>query len=256
MLKKRIIFTLHYDKGFFNLSRNFRLQKIGDLNWLLKNYNFLKIAESIDELIIIDVSRDNREHDKFLENVSEITKNIFVPVCLGGGIRTLEYAKKLFESGADKINLNTSLFHDPSLVDEISKTYGAQAIIGHIDFRKKENDYYVFTNNGAKEFSKIDTAFMEKILELNFGELLLHSMDKDGTGMNFDYEIMKYLPQNNKKPLIFSGGAGNYHHLKEGLAHKDIDAVSTANLLNFVGDGLINARKVMLDEKYPLAKWE
>ena len=103
---------------------------------LLKNYNFLKIAESIDELIIIDVSRDNREHDKFLENVSEITKNIFVPVCLGGGIRTLEYAKKLFESGADKINLNTSLFHDPSLVDEISKTYGAQAIIGHIDFRK------------------------------------------------------------------------------------------------------------------------
>ena len=84
MLKKRIIFTLHYDKGFFNLSRNFRLQKIGDLNWLLKNYNFLKIAESIDELIIIDVSRDNREHDKFLENVSEITKNIFVPVCLGG----------------------------------------------------------------------------------------------------------------------------------------------------------------------------
>ena len=74
MLKKRIIFTLHYDKGFFNLSRNFRLQKIGDLNWLLKNYNFLKIAESIDELIIIDVSRDNREHDKFLENVSELLK--------------------------------------------------------------------------------------------------------------------------------------------------------------------------------------
>ena len=89
---------------------------------------------------------------------------------------------------------------------------------------------------------------MEKILELNFGELLLHSMDKDGTGMNFDYEIMKHLPKNNKKPLIFSGGAGNYHHLKEGLAHKDIDAVSTANLLNFVGVGLIYDRKILLDE--------
>ena len=109
MLKKRIIFTLHYANGFFNLSRNFRLQKIGDLNWLLKNYNFLKIAESIDELIIIDVSKDLRDKKKFLQNVAEIAKGIFVPVSLGGGISTLDYARELFESGADKININSSI---------------------------------------------------------------------------------------------------------------------------------------------------
>ena len=137
MLKKRIIFTLHYENGVFNLSRNFRLQKIGDIDWLLKNYNFIKIAESIDELIIIDVSREKRNNQDFLNTVSEISRNIFVPVCLGGGIRTLEYAKKLFKSGADKIILNTSLFVNPSLVDEISQTFGAQAIIGHVDFKKR-----------------------------------------------------------------------------------------------------------------------
>ncbi len=256
MLKKRILFTLHYNNGFFNLSRNFRLQKIGDINWLLKNYNFLKVAESIDELIIIDVSRENRNNDQFLDNVSEITKNIFVPVCLGGGIRTVKYAKRLFESGADKISLNTALFQNTSLVDEISKTYGAQAIIGHIDYKKEGEDYYIYTENGTKSFLKITKEYFNEILNLNFGELLLHSMDKDGTGMNFDYEILKFIPEKIDKPLILSGGAGNYHHLKEGLNNSKINAVSTANLLNFVGEGLINARKVLLDEKYPLAEWE
>ena len=255
MLKKRIIFTLHYENGVFNLSRNFRLQKIGDIDWLLKNYNFIKIAESIDELIIIDVSREKRNNQEFLNTVSEISKNIFVPVCLGGGIRTLEYAKKLFESGADKIILNTSLFVNPSLIDEISQTFGAQAIIGHVDFKKRGKDYFIYTHNGEKEFSQLDSIYFEKLLSLNFGELLLHSMDKDGTGMNFDFDILQFLPKNNPKPLIFSGGAGNYHHLQEGLTKDEIDAVSTANLLNFVGEGLINARKVMLRNDLPLAKW-
>ena len=101
----------------------------------------------------------------------------------------------------------------------------------------------------------IDSIYFEKLLSLNFGELLLHSMDKDGTGMNFDFDILQFLPKNNPKPLIFSGGAGNYHHLQEGLTKDEIDAVSTANLLNFVGEGLINARKVMLRNDLQLAKW-
>ena len=255
MLKKRIIFTLHYANGFFNLSRNFRLQKIGDLNWLLKNYNFLKIAESIDELIIIDVSKDLRDKKKFLQNVAEIAKGIFVPVSLGGGISTLDYARELFESGADKININSSIFHNPQLIEEISRTYGAQAIIGHIDFKRDGDEYYIYTKNGTHRYCKVSQKLMENLLRLNFGELLLHSMDKDGTGMNFDFDILKFLPQNNEKPLILSGGAGNYHHLKEGLLNNEIEAVSTANLLNFVGDGLINARKILLKEELSLAKW-
>lgn len=256
MLKKRIIFTLHYADGYFNLSRNFRLQKIGDIDWLLRNYNFLKIAEFIDELIIIDVSKESRNKNEFLQCVAAITSGIFVPVSLGGGVQTLDYAKELFESGADKININSSLMHDPNLITEISKTYGSQAIIGHIDFKRIDNDYFVYTKNGTHQYCKITRQFMENILKLNFGELLLHSIDKDGTGMNFDFDVLKYLPENNQKPLIFSGGAGNHHHLSEGLSKKNIDAVSTANLLNFVGEGLINARSILLEEnKFSLAKW-
>lgn len=94
MAKKRLIFTLHYNSGFFCLSRNFRLQKAGDLNWLNKNYNFPKIAFSIDELVVLDVNRENRSPEFFQEVLRELAKEIFVPIAAGGGIRTFQDAKK------------------------------------------------------------------------------------------------------------------------------------------------------------------
>jgi cyclase len=107
MLKKRIIFTLLYDSGNFMLSRNFRLQQVGNLTWLQRNYNFSHIAFFIDELIILDVSRGERNTDNFCETLKKLTSDCFVPIAAGGGVRSIDYARRLLRSGADKIVINT-----------------------------------------------------------------------------------------------------------------------------------------------------
>ena len=131
--KKRIIFTLLYNSGQFSLSRNFRLQSIGDSNWLQKNYNFDNVSFHIDELLIFDVSRDKRDKKKFCQQVKKLSENIFVPLTVGGGIRTLEDAVLYFNSGADKVSLNTSLFKKPYLAKDICKVYGRQCLIGSLE---------------------------------------------------------------------------------------------------------------------------
>ena len=137
MLKKRLIFTLLHDSGNFMLSRNFRLQKVGDLNWLKRNYDFQKISFYIDELIILDVSRKDRSIEKFCEILKEISYGCFVPISSGGGIRSMNDAKKILRSGADKIILNTTLFEDFKLVKELSREFGQQCIVGSLDIKKK-----------------------------------------------------------------------------------------------------------------------
>ena len=123
MLKKRVIFTLLYDNGYFMLSRNFRLQKVGDLQWLKKNYNFSHIAFSIDELIILDVTRGERNEEKFHDHVRSLNEECFIPIAAGGGIRTLEQARRLLRSGADKVVINTLLAENSSVITKISKEF-------------------------------------------------------------------------------------------------------------------------------------
>ena len=123
--KKRIIFTLLYSSNRFVLSRNFRLQTIGDLDWLKRNYNFDNVAYHIDELLILDVTRGGKDSEEFCKVVTKISENIFVPLTIGGGINSFEKAKLFFKSGADKVSINSSLL-DENLVNQIVKNYGKQ----------------------------------------------------------------------------------------------------------------------------------
>ena len=123
MLRKRLIFTLIYSDGFFNQSRNFRLQKVGDINWLEKNYAFKKLAFSLDELIVLDASRGSRDIITFAKNLSRLVEDVFIPICAGGGIRCMEDAEVLFKNGADKIILNTIIYENKDLVGALIKKY-------------------------------------------------------------------------------------------------------------------------------------
>ncbi len=254
MLKKRIIFTLLYCDGFFVQSRNFNLQKVGDVTWLEKNYEFKKISYYIDELIILDISRKKKDLDKFLKNVNLITKFCFMPISVGGGINNFDLVKKILSKGADKVVINSNLRFD--LIKKISETYGAQSIIASIDFKKVSNKFEIFNQNGSNKLKLSPRSYLISLTKFPVGEFLLNSIDRDGTGNGLDFDILKYVPKNLDKSLIISGGCGNSKHLSEGLKNKKIDAVNTANLLNFVGDGLKKAREEMINNKFNLPRWD
>jgi len=256
MLKKRVIFTLLYDKGSFMLSRNFRLQKVGDLRWLQKNYNFSQISFSIDELIILDVSRDERNEEKFRDHVRALTGECFVPIAAGGGIRSLEQARKLLHSGADKVVVNTIVCEAPEIVGEIALEFGRQCVVAAVDVKQIDGQFTIWTENGVvRQDINLDRWF-ENLEKLPIGELYLNSMDRDGTGQGYLKELLEYVSGSMPIPVIISGGAGNYHHLAEGLDDERVDAVATAHLFNFVGDGLEKSREKLIESGVDLAEWD
>jgi len=256
MPKKRIIFTLLYDRGNFFLSRNFRLQKVGNLNWLKMNYDFSKISSFIDELIVINVSRELTNLDDFSITLKELTKGCFVPITAGGGIRSLEQARQLFNSGADKVLLNTAVFTEPQLIESIAEIYGRQSIIASIDFKTVSDIHEIYFNCGRIKFDGVLEEFFMWLDQEKVGEIYLNSIDRDGTGFGYDFSILELLPKNFRTPIIFAGGAGNYKHFEEGLSNNLIDAAATAHLFNFVGDGLKKSREKLIDLNFSLAKWQ
>ena len=255
MLKKRIIFTLlHQDNNFF-LSRNFNLQKIGNLEWLKRNYNFTLMTKSVDEIIILDVSRKKQNLNKFCSVIRSLTDNCFIPLAVGGKIDHLEKAKKYIDSGADKLVINTKLFFNNKLLNSIAKVYGEQCIIGSVDYKRSGSSFDVFTNNGSSLLQIKLKELFNTLNDLPVGEIFLNSIDRDGTGNGFDFKILNHVPKQFHKPIIFSGGAGNFNHFTQALKNKKIDAVATANLLNFVGDGLQEVRRLIINQGFRLSEW-
>jgi imidazole glycerol-phosphate synthase subunit HisF len=256
MLKKRVIFTLLYDNGSFMLSRNFRLQRVGKLDWLQKNYDFSQIAFSIDELVVLDVSRNKRDEKKFYHHVRSLNDSCFVPIAAGGGIRTLKQAQILLQNGAEKIVVNTLLSENPEIVREISIRYGQQCIVAVVDVKEVNGKFTIWTDNGTVQQQIGLAKWLEDLQNFPIGEIYLNSIDRDGTGQGFHTELLEYLPEKTLIPIILAGGAGIPSHLGEGLKDPRVDAVATAHLFNFVGNGLEQARIELLDEGFNLARWE
>jgi cyclase len=257
MLKKRLIFTLLYSSGSFMLSRNFRLQAVGNLDWLQRNYDFSRISNYIDELVVLDVTREKRNLDEFCEVLKFITLNNFVPITAGGGVKDVDSARKLLRSGADKILVNSGLFNESSLARELSEEYGQQCVVGSIDLKRSiTGEFQVWSEDGGKLNEAPARELLDRVLKQEVGEIYLNSIDRDGTGQGLDFEILDLLPEGINKPIILAGGAGNSDHLMVGLKHSRIDAVATANLFNFVGDGLKKTRQELVSGGIVLPMWD
>lgn len=256
MLRKRIIFTLIYSDGFFTQSRNFRLQKVGNINWLEKNYHFQDISFSLDELIVLNATRDAKNLDSFGSMITQLVDDVFIPISAGGGIRSVEDAQLMFNSGADKIVLNTMLYENPELIQDLASKFGSQSIIASVDFRNIDGELRVFINNGALLIDMPLKEYLEYLNELPVGEVYLNSIDKDGTGFGFDLDVINRIGPMICHPLIIAGGAGNQKHLEEGLMMDTVSAVATANLFNFIGNGLPLARKRILASGLNIADWD
>jgi len=255
LLRKRIIFTLIYESGFFNQSRNFRLQKVGNLNWLKRNYNFKELAFSLDELIVVNASKDEKKIEEFAKILEGIVEDVFIPIAAGGGIRDIDDAKLLFNSGADKLILNSLLYTRPDLVKNLVQQYGSQSLVASIDYRKLNGNIAVFINDGTKKIDMNIGDYLKYVENLDIGEIYLNSIDRDGTGFGYDFDTIDNYTNQLKKPLIIAGGAGNADHLIQGLKREKVDAVATANLFNFIGDGLVNAREEIISKNLNIAKW-
>ena len=178
MLRKRIIFTLIYSDNYFNQSRNFRLQRVGDINWLENNYKFNKIAHSIDELIIVNASREEKSILTFVTTLKKIVENVFIPICAGGGINTINDAKILFQNGADKIIINSLLYTSPVVVKQLVKIYGSQSVVASVDFKLNGTIPEVYIENGTKKIEFALSEYLEYIQKLQVGEIYLNSMPK------------------------------------------------------------------------------
>jgi len=255
MLKKRLIFTLLYGERVFNLSRNFQLQRVGDLTWLKENYELNSITKSIDELILLDVNRAEREAEVFQNQLSSLARTCFMPLAAGGGIKSLTDARRLFLAGADKVVVNTSLFESPEVVRDITRTFGAQAVVASVDYRTSlDGRREVYLDGGKRATGMSLKEGIDLVNQAGVGELYLTSINHDGTGTGYDLEGLREALQEAVVPIIVSGGAGNYAHLVDGL-RAGASAVSTANLFNFMADGLEEARRLMLINGVDLCMW-
>lgn len=256
MLKKRIIFTLLYDSGSFVLSRNFRLQRVGSLEWLQRNYNFAHIAFFIDELIILDVTRGDKNLERFCDSLKALTSGCFVPIAAGGGIRSVEDARNLLRSGADKVVINTPLFTGTDLARELVEEFGQQCVVGSVDLKRMSNSTYrVVTDKGRMLIDMDPREAMGWLKNKTIGELYLNSIDRDGTGQGYDFGVLDVLPGDLSIPVILAGGVGNGTHLSAGIRDSRVDAVATAHLFNFVGEGLQRAREALIQQGAALAIW-
>ena len=257
MVKPRMCFTLLFANGNFHLSRNFQLQTVGNFEWLLENYEFESIARSIDELIILNVSREDHDWDEFVQNINQVIKHCFMPVAVGGGIRNLTQVKLLFENGADKIVLNQAIFKMPTLVTDIASLYGSQSIVASLDFRRSsDGTAMTFIDSGLKNTECELKRAVQLSEECGAGELYLTSIDRDGTGMGYDLSALETAYNHCAMPIIASGGADTSGQLAEGIRSGYVTGVSTSHLFNFMGDGLKDARQEMVEDGISLSFWD
>lgn len=259
-MNKRIIFSLLYSNGFFFLSRNFRLQKVGNIDWINSNYGFDKTCHAIDELIITLVTKnpDKDEFKNYFSDVEKLRKKIFVPLTLGGGIKTVKDAKECFLNGADKILVNTMVYDNPELLEKISEFYGDQANSVMIDFKKEdaEGSFYAYKKCGQVKEKKIDKKFIYFLNNLKCGDIIFNSIDNDGNAGGINLDICKIFNSDINKPVLMMGGAGKPEHIYKTLMEKKVSGVVTANLFNFLGDGLQKARDAAIEKKIRLPNFE
>ncbi len=251
---KRLIFVLLYRDGSYMLSRNFRLQRVGDLDWVLRNYELRRVSLGIDELVVLDVSDHRSERERFHAEVTTLTEQCFVPVAVGGGIRDVDEVGRLLAIGADKVVLNAPFFTDRHLCEAIASRYGSQALVAGIDVAR---DLSSSTGGPGRPIVTPETLVdhVRMTEDLGAGELLVQSVDRDGTGNGLDLAFADMLGGVGR-PVIMLGGVGQADHIVEGLLHPAVDAVATANLFNFVGDSLVTARSRCVERGVRLPTWD
>ena len=242
---KRIIPCLDVDKGRVVKGVNFlNIRDAGDPVEIAKRYD----AEGADEITMLDITASHETRDTTYKTVESIASQVFIPLTVGGGVRKIEDIKKLLRSGADKVSINTSAVENPSFVKEAANKFGSQCIVVAVDAKAKtdkENSWEVVTYGGRKRTGIDVLEWTEQVAEYGAGEILLTSMDRDGTKEGFDNNLVSKVSSGISIPVIASGGVGNLDHLIDGVKIGGAEAVLAASIFHFSEFSIKEAKEAM-----------
>jgi cyclase len=229
-LARRIIPCLDVDAGRVVKGTQFvDLRDAGDPAELAAHYD----AEGADELVFLDIAASHEDRDILLDAVRRTADALFIPLTVGGGVRTLDDIEGLLRAGADKVSLNTAALNDPALVTAAAERFGEQCIVVAIDARREGEGWGVYTHGGRRPTGRDAIAWAREATGRGAGEVLLTSMDRDGTGDGYDIPLTAAVARAVPVPVIASGGAGHPEHLREVLVEGGADAALAASIFHF-----------------------
>lgn len=251
MLSKRIIPCLDVDRGRVVKGVNFvNLIDAGDPVEVAKIYN-----ESLaDEIVFLDITATHEGRDTIVDVVRKTAQQIFIPLTVGGGIKTIDDFRTILRAGADKVAVNSSAIRRPELINEAASKFGNQCVVVAIDAKKSEerNGYDVYINGGRINTNIDAYEWAEEVCKRGAGEILLTSMDRDGTKSGYDIELTKNISELVNIPVIASGGAGNMEHFKDALTYGKADAALAASLFHFKEIEIIELKEYLSKNNVPV----
>jgi cyclase len=248
MLARRIIPCLDVADGRVVKGIHFEaLRDAGDPVAQAARYD----AEGADELVFLDISATHEDRRTTLDMVSRVADTVFIPFTVGGGIRTVADAGEALRAGADKVAVNTAAVREPALVERLTSSFGAQCVVAAVDVKRIEGRYTVMVTGGREQTSLDAVEWIRRLEALGAGEILLTSMDRDGTQSGYDLPLLRVAADAVRIPVIASGGAGKLDHLAEAL-EAGAHGVLAASIFHFQGSSIPEARAFLRAKGYPV----
>ena len=248
-LARRIIPCLDVDAGRVVKGTRFvDLRDAGDPAELAARYD----ADLADELVFLDITASHESRAILLDVVRRTADSVFIPLTVGGGVRSLDDIEALLRAGADKVSLNTAALAEPALIDSASERFGAQCVVIAVDARRDNDRFAVRTHGGRRPAGRDAVEWAREAAERGAGEILLTSMDRDGTGDGYDLELTRAVAEAVPVPVIASGGAGEPRHLREVLTDGGADAALAASIFHFDAHPVSVTKRYLADSGVPV----
>lgn len=241
-LAKRIIPCLDVDNGRVVKGVKFvDIRDAGDPVEIARRYD----REGADEITFLDITATHHDRDTIVHVVEQVASEVFIPLTVGGGIRTLDDIRRMLNAGADKVGINSAAVFNPDFVREAADRFGSQCIVVAIDAKKVDDSWEIFTHGGRKPTGINAIEWAEKMVSYGAGEILLTSMDRDGTREGFDLSLTRAISEAVSVPVIASGGVGCLDHLVDGIIKGKADAVLAASIFHFAEYTIQQAKQHM-----------
>ena len=249
MLAKRIIPCLDVDQGRVVKGVQFvDIRDAGDPVEIARRYN----AEGADEITFLDITASSDQRETLAPVIEQVAAEVFIPLTVGGGIRSLQDVRRMLNAGADKVAINTAAIFEPTLVQQAAERFGSQCIVVAIDAKRVDDHWEIFTHGGRKGTGINAMTWARKMAEYGAGEILLTSMDRDGTKTGFDNQLTRHIAETVPVPVIASGGVGNLQHLADGIRQGGADAVLAASIFHFGEYRIAQAKQFLTAQGIPV----